>query len=179
MLVVQPASHRSRRCIDADREISHPRDRFQNDRIVSRRPGIRPQRNGPWLATSTPGVADGIGSLQAANDGMVPCSFRTLRAISSSLISEVTGTSPVEVVGVRSAEAWNRFSGLRPGGGIFRVGVRQRRQFRELRYTKPRCVGDRKRVSSLPSTIVAVKVRHHQVLGLHLVVGHPARFYDD
>src|SRR5689334_9445047 len=123
MLVVQRAGERPGFSVDQKRVGCHAGNVFENDGVVSGISGGRSptkgcvpsnqyRRNRIWIELGER-AADGLAGLEFVVGG-------------NFLGTEGLGyrNRPVEIVGVRSAKAWDRSFRLSPGGGEFRVRVR-------------------------------------------------------
>src|ERR1700683_1292029 len=75
MLVAQRACRRLCGGVDAKREVSHPRQRFQNHRVVSRCRSVFPPRERPVVGHQNARSRRRIRLPQAANNGMTGVLF--------------------------------------------------------------------------------------------------------
>ena len=84
----------------------------------------------------------------------------------------------MEIISVRSTETRNRFAGLGPGRGVFRVSVGNPADGRESAVESSMCGKIRRRPQGALDDF-ALQVGHDEMLRLHRLVGNTTRLNDD
>src|SRR3984957_20752797 len=117
--------------MDAEREICHARDRFQNRRVMGRRRGIRSPGERAVVGHQHARSLRSSRLLQAVNDRMAGVSL----VVRGDLMIGHLGSYwhwTMEIVRVSRAKTRNAFPCLSPGSGIFRVRMSDPADFGKL-----------------------------------------------